>query len=370
MISSITVREIFFGIGSLVALTYLLITGYIIFMLIIKKGISDNDKVALKSMIFSFVAVAILIYLRGFFPELTGYDDFNGVKYLYIGSLFQVFLPFQLLFAQRHLSLLNSSYKAFFTVAAALVINTGLMIVSHYANYQVIVPLSYLLNLLFASLIIFQLFRIRELYELNNGDTHSEKLFHVAIIWLFVSVSAITLFLLLMTYLNISPVRRDGLRLLLYFMNIVLFVIFRYNMEFRIAPVSGSDNNFFRERRSEELVQRLINYFDNEKPYLKNDLTINEVALYLYSNKTYLSRTINENFNNNFSQFVNYYRIEEAKRLFLKDQKLSIHQLCDLSGFGSQAAFNMAFRFFVGKSPADWCKEQKIRIYNEKRKNN
>jgi AraC-like DNA-binding protein len=112
---------------------------------------------------------------------------------------------------------------------------------------------------------------------------------------------------------------------------------------------------------------RLVDYFENEKPYLRPDLTIQQVALYLYSNKTYLSRIINECFDNNFNQFVNYHRVEEAKRLFYNDPKLSIQQLCDLSGFGSMATFSIAFRFFVGNSPADWCKEQKIKGLNDKK---
>ena len=107
------------------------------------------------------------------------------------------------------------------------------------------------------------------------------------------------------------------------------------------------------------------NYFETEKPYLNPRLTITEVALYLYSNKTYLSRLINDHYNNNFSQFVNYYRIQVAKELFLKDNRMTIHQLCDLSGFGSMATFTMAFRLNVGNSPAEWCKEQKIKRQND-----
>ena len=73
---------------------------------------------------------------------------------------------------------------------------------------------------------------------------------------------------------------------------------------------------------------------------------------------------INENFDSNFSQFVNQHRVEEAKRLFADDTKLSIQQLCDLSGFGSTATFTMAFRIFTGKTPADWCREYKIKSKN------
>ena len=134
-----------------------------------------------------------------------------------------------------------------------------------------------------------------------------------------------------------------------------------------VRSISLNDKRLYEEKKSQELRERLVDYFENEKPYLKHNLSIKEVALHLYSNKTYLSRVINDNFNNNFNQFVNYYRVEEAKRLFGNNEELTIQKLCRLSGFGSMATFTIAFRFFLGKSPADWCKEQKIRNFNEKR---
>jgi len=117
--------------------------------------------------------------------------------------------------------------------------------------------------------------------------------------------------------------------------------------------------------KSDELYGRLLKYFEKEKPFLKQDLKITEVALYLYSNKTYLSRIINDKNNQNFNQFVNSYRIEEVKNLFNENDKLNIQELCYMSGFGSMATFSIAFRFQLGYTPADWCKEQKMRIHNE-----
>ena len=116
---------------------------------------------------------------------------------------------------------------------------------------------------------------------------------------------------------------------------------------------------FDEKDKNRELRERLLRYFESEKPYLKSDLTVNEVALYLYSNKTYISRVINDSFNLNFNQFVNRFRIEEAKRLYKENTSLSINKLCTSSGFGSIATFTISFRLFAGLSPAEWCKECK-----------
>ena len=113
--------------------------------------------------------------------------------------------------------------------------------------------------------------------------------------------------------------------------------------------------------RINDLRDRILKYFEEEKPYLKADLTIHEVALYLYSNKTYISRVINDSFGLNFNQFVNKFRIEEAKRLYGKNRALSVNRLCALSGFGSMATFTISFRIFTGTSPAEWCKNYRIK---------
>ena len=120
-----------------------------------------------------------------------------------------------------------------------------------------------------------------------------------------------------------------------------------------------SDSVFEEQGKNGELRERLLKYFESGKPYLKPALTVNEVALYLYSNKTYISRVINDSFNLNFNQFVNKFRVEEAKRLYRENTSLSINKLCYNSGFGSIATFTISFRLFAGLSPAEWCKEYK-----------
>jgi len=128
------------------------------------------------------------------------------------------------------------------------------------------------------------------------------------------------------------------------------------NNEIKVLPLfDEADNNH-------ELRERLLKYFNSEKPFLKPDLTINEVARELYSNKTYISRVINDSFNLNFNQFVNKFRVEEATRLYMKDTSLNLSRLCSDSGFGSIATFTISFRLFAGLSPAEWCKDYKKRV--------
>jgi YesN/AraC family two-component response regulator len=129
--------------------------------------------------------------------------------------------------------------------------------------------------------------------------------------------------------------------------------------------VESTEDHIATYEDDEELYKRLMDFFEPEKPYLNPKLTINELAVTLYTNKTYLSALINRRFKMNFSQFLNHYRVREAQRVFRHNPSLSLKSLCEMSGFGSMASFNIAFRLFSGYTPAEWCREQKIKMRNK-----
>ena len=109
------------------------------------------------------------------------------------------------------------------------------------------------------------------------------------------------------------------------------------------------------------LKNRLLLYFESEKPYLENNISIDDVAMKLYTNKTYLSKTINEELNKNFRELVNYFRIKEAMEIFEKDDSISINDLMHKCGFNNNASFTSAFKINTGFTPGEWCKDVKNR---------
>jgi AraC-like DNA-binding protein len=93
-----------------------------------------------------------------------------------------------------------------------------------------------------------------------------------------------------------------------------------------------------------------------EKPYLKSDLTIYELAKMLNSNSKYLSVIINTDFNQNFATFINSYRIEEAKELLKEEanEQFTIEAIAKMSGFNSKSSFNNAFKYFQNITPSQY----------------
>ncbi len=111
-----------------------------------------------------------------------------------------------------------------------------------------------------------------------------------------------------------------------------------------------------------DLYERIVDYFEAEKPYLDGDLTINLLVRELYSNKMYISRAISHFTGRNFCQFVNYYRVVHSMDSFRNNPDLKVHELATMSGFNTIVSYNMAFRLFMGENPSEWCRKEKSRL--------
>ena len=121
------------------------------------------------------------------------------------------------------------------------------------------------------------------------------------------------------------------------------------------ADPSGIDDVY------QEIYERVVAYFDSEKPFLDNELTINDLVKVLYSNKLYISRAISQFTGRNFCQFVNYYRVIHSMEVFRNNPDLKIHELAGCCGFNSDVSYNMAFRLFMGETPGEWCRKERNR---------
>lgn len=128
------------------------------------------------------------------------------------------------------------------------------------------------------------------------------------------------------------------------------------------AGMQPQDSVHAQSRQEETIANiymRLEQYFEAAKPYLDGNLTINDVAARLYTNKVYVSKAVNRYSGLNYCQYVNRYRIGYAVESYKKDPGLRISELAQMSGFNSMAAFNISFRTFMNESPREWCDKVK-----------
>jgi len=65
---------------------------------------------------------------------------------------------------------------------------------------------------------------------------------------------------------------------------------------------------------------------------------------------------INENTGQNFFDFVNRYRIGEAKRMLTDptDKKITVQEILYVVGFNSKSSFNTLFKKYTGVTPSEF----------------
>jgi AraC-like DNA-binding protein len=118
------------------------------------------------------------------------------------------------------------------------------------------------------------------------------------------------------------------------------------------------------EQEKVQILARLENIMSNEKLYLNSSLNLGETARHLSIAPRYLSQVINELKRQNFYDYVNNYRINEAKMLLSdpnheNDKILAVQYDC---GFNSKSVFNTLFKKNTGVTPSEYRKMSKIKI--------
>ena len=104
------------------------------------------------------------------------------------------------------------------------------------------------------------------------------------------------------------------------------------------------------------LKQKLESLMAIEKLFLNPTLGLPDLAARVNITPHQLSYLINEGFNENFYQFVNRFRVEEAKRLLRSEmhRHLNMVGIAYESGFNSKTTFNTTFKKLAGFSPSDY----------------
>jgi len=103
--------------------------------------------------------------------------------------------------------------------------------------------------------------------------------------------------------------------------------------------------------------RKLIRIMETEKVFLDPNLGLPQLAAKVQMSTHDLSFLINTGLGENFFQFVNRYRVEEAKILLKSDQHkhLNILGIAYESGFRSKSTFNTTFKKLTGLSPSQFA---------------
>ena len=123
------------------------------------------------------------------------------------------------------------------------------------------------------------------------------------------------------------------------------------------TPVYAAESSALYETAAIDqfLYDRCCRYMMEHKPFLVDSFTLQDLANAVFTNKAYLSKTINRFSGRNFRQYVNYYRVMYAMELFRGNMSLRVSEMASLSGFHSETSFLQSFKKVMGESPSQWC---------------
>lgn len=117
--------------------------------------------------------------------------------------------------------------------------------------------------------------------------------------------------------------------------------------------------------RDAELFARIEYLMQTEGVYRQNDLTIERLAERLDTNRTYISRAINQQAGKTFSSYVNSYRIDEAvRRLSDVDDDTPLKALAQMLGYNHLQTFYASFQSAIGMPPSKY-REKLLKLHRE-----
>jgi AraC-like DNA-binding protein len=123
-----------------------------------------------------------------------------------------------------------------------------------------------------------------------------------------------------------------------------------------------STNGELTETQRQSVFDDLKTITESEKLYLKNDLTLTDLAEACGISRQQVSETLNRHANKNFYEFINDYRISVVKRKLVQEKDNTILDIALQCGFSSKSSFNGIFKQYTGMTPSQFrrCPSQNI----------
>lgn len=150
-----------------------------------------------------------------------------------------------------------------------------------------------------------------------------------------------------------------------FYISAILFFIY-FSIILSYALLGSHFGDQLRKTRAMALTNAQINmlrtnlepYMAEQKPYLESNLTLSELAAKLGLRDRQLSEYINTYHNTTFQDYINGYRISEAKQLIeqSKNSRKTMLEIAYESGFNSKSAFNFAFKKHLRTTPTQYKK--------------
>ena len=171
-------------------------------------------------------------------------------------------------------------------------------------------------------------------------------------VWQHIFLSAILVFIGLEAYAQKQP----------------LYMDFDPNKKDDLNIISSNQVNLEKDNSiNEKLKIRVLQSMKDHRLFLNPELNLRLLSSELGASKSDVSFLINQAFEKNFREFVNYYRVEAVCEALRNNQQeqFSLFGIAMNSGFNSKATFNRVFKELKGITPIQYVSQ-----YNDEQKTN
>ncbi len=115
-----------------------------------------------------------------------------------------------------------------------------------------------------------------------------------------------------------------------------------------------------KKHTQDELMVKIITFLDNSDEIFNHQFSLKQLADKVGSNYKYVSQTINESLNMNFTALLNEYRIKEACRRMGDSNTYgnqTIEAIGESVGFKSRTTFISSFKRIIGMTPSEFQRQ-------------
>ncbi len=366
------------GVWSLILLLGA-IQGFILSFVIFfqKKGsLTSNRIFATLILILTIIQIDHSLRLSDFYQQFPNMIYISDSVWYLIGPLLLFYLKFQINDIQKfhfydalHLIpflVIAYLYRNLFAASADLKIQILEAYKASGGQYQLSVKLLILFMMIqMLGYISYSLFLIKR-YEMRFkeifSNNHIQYLTGLKLVFFFFLTYFIFEFSF-STYRNFVGIQNKALEN----WSLVVWVLFIYALAFlilkhpnlifpQILPYKKLNPQFENADTDKKEIELLLTLMEAEKPYLDSELKLPDLAEKLNSSIHRVSYLINKKLKVNFYEFINTYRIKEAKEKLGKPeyQHLTISGIAQETGFKSKASFYKFFRKEFGMTPTEY----------------
>lgn len=256
----------------------------------------------------------------------------------------------------------------------------SLRIILYYVNHTVF----YLQTVVYTYLTIRRILIFRKRIIWIKAGNRDKKLYFLHIFNLVILLILITGLLVFISNINHYNLPDEQLIIISIILSIMLLIVGIYGirmffsskdfpMDILYLPINNKyipmnkAQDIIELHKKEMLKKRILDLLEKKEIYKDPELRINDISKMLHTNRTYVSKTVNQTIGCNFSDFINSYRVEHTKKLLLENklETMSLVEIAEKSGFSNMNSFYRAFRRAEGISPKQFLIQEMVSNISE-----